>query len=242
VQQRTASVTPRIVTWTLLVLLALGRGARGDTRAEREAIRSAVTAERYADALELVDRATTRLFHGRARRTLPRLAELAQWRALIASGRDEPEAAVAWFRAALTFDPAWSLDEALASPGRLRLVREARRPPAASGWLRVISDRGARLQLDGDPARMIAGPRAVAVGHHRVVISRPGHISHAELVEIAADRTTRIIVALDREPVLEPELPGHEPVAERRWYQRWYVWTGLGMIAGVAMTRMFATP
>lgn len=211
---------------TGLLFLALAGGAHADPLREREAIRTAVTAERYDDALMLVERATARLLR-RDPNALPILAELAQWRALIAGGQDDPDLAVSWFRTAFTLDPAWTLDEALASPTSLRLIREARRPPEATGWLRVVAEPGTRLQIDREPPRVLAGRARLPVGNHRVVITPPGELSHAQLVEITEDHTTRLVV---RGPASPPSAPR----------SHWYVWLGAGLVAGSAATWLLA--
>lgn len=168
--------------------------------ADVDAIRDAYTGAKFAEALELVEDNEARLLQNVGGDPMPALAELAQWRALIALGQDDKDEAVAWFRAALRFNPAWTLDRALAAPKVARLVKKARKEATETGKLRIDAEpAAATVQIDGGKPRPASEKQALPVGHHLVTITAEGRTSYAELVEIAPGQTAKLSITLDKE-------------------------------------------
>jgi len=131
---------------------------------------------------------------------MPALAALAQWRGLIAVGMDDKQEAIAWFRAALRFNPAWSLDSALAAPKVARLIKKARKEATETGKLRIDAEPStATVQIDGGKAQPADERQTLPIGHHLVTITAEGRTSYAEVVEILPGKTTPIAISLDKE-------------------------------------------
>lgn len=170
--------------------------------ADVDAIRDAYTRAKFEEALKLVEDNEARILQRPGGDPMPALAELSQWRALIAVGRDDKEEAIAWFRAALRFNPAWTLDSALAAPKVARLVKKARREAAETGKLRIDAEPDtATVQIDGGKAQL-TGPSerlTLPIGHHLVTITAEGRTSYSEIVEILPGKTTPIAISLEKE-------------------------------------------
>jgi hypothetical protein len=163
-------------------------------------IRDAYTEARFARALELVEENQARILRSASADPLPALAQLAQWRALIAVGRDDKAGAEAWFRTALRLNPAWTLDATLASPKVARIVARARREAAERGELLVeTTPAGAAVQINGGKRRPRGSRIELPIGWHLVTVTAPGRASHAELVEVRARESARVAVSLAQE-------------------------------------------
>lgn len=168
--------------------------------ADADAIRDAYNNAKFDEALRLIEDNETRLLQHAGGDPMPALAELSQWRGLIAVGQDNKDEAVAWFRAALRFNPAWTMDSALAGPKVARLIKKARQEATETGKLRIDAQpTTATVQVDGGKPQPISDRLALPIGHHLVTITAEGRTSYAELVEIAAGKTTKISIALDKE-------------------------------------------
>lgn len=168
--------------------------------ADVDAIREAYTDAKFAAALELVEENEARILQNPGGDPMPALAELSQWRGLVAVGEDDPEEAIAWFRAALRFNPAWTIASALAGPKVARLIKKARREATETGRLRVDAEpAGATVQIDGGKPRPAGERQTLPIGHHLVTITAEGRASYAEIVEILPGKTTTIPIALDQE-------------------------------------------
>jgi hypothetical protein len=166
-----------------------------------DAIREAYNDGDYDRALELIEENQSRILGAVAGGDpLPALSVLCQWRAMLAYDEEKRSSAVGWFRAATRFNPAWSLEDALAAPKVERLVRKARKEVDETGRLRVDADvEGAMMEIDGGEARSADDKIELPIGHHVVVVRAGGFRPHAELVEIEEDRTAKIEVILDYE-------------------------------------------
>jgi len=166
-----------------------------------EAIRTAYTNLEFDAALKLIDDNETRIlqFAGGGD-PLPALTELSMWRGLIATSQDKADEAIEYFRAALRFNPAWSLDRKLAAPSVNRLVKKARKTTNAVGKLRVeVEPETAKVQIDGGKPQPLGEKQTLDAGYHLVVVSAEGRATYAELVEIENGRTTKLPVTLDPE-------------------------------------------
>jgi len=180
--------------------LAAALDGRNLQIADLDAIRDAYTNAKFDQALKLVEDDEARILQHAGGDPMPALAELSQWRGLIAVGRDDKDDAIAWFRAALRFNPAWTLDSALAGPKVARLVKKARKEAAESGKLRISAEPAtATVQIDGGKPQPIDDKLALPAGYHLVTITAEGRTSYAELVEIAADKIAKVAISLDKE-------------------------------------------
>lgn len=166
-----------------------------------DAIKDAFAKADYGVAQELIDADEKRILQNIASGDpTPALAELYQWRGLIAVREEDPDTAVEHFRAALRFNPAWTLDKKLAQPAVNRLVKKAKKPISETGRLRVEADQdGAMVEIDGGKAQPADGKLALTAGIHLVVVSAKGHSPYADLVEVEADQLVKLPISLDPE-------------------------------------------
>ena len=180
--------------------LAATLEGRNSQIADVDAIRDAYTNARFEQALQLIEDNEARILQHAGGDPMPALAELSQWRGLIAVGQDDKDEAIAWFRAALRFNPAWTLDSSLAGPKVARLIKKARQEATETGKLRVDAEPAtATVQVDGGKPQPIGERLSLPSGHHLVTITAEGRTSYAELVEIAAGKTTKVAISLDKE-------------------------------------------
>ncbi|HEY5944624.1 MAG TPA: PEGA domain-containing protein [Kofleriaceae bacterium] len=173
--------------------------------ADVDAIKEAYASSDYELALKIIDTDEQRILGDAVSGDPIRaLAELSQWRGIIAAALDQQDEALGWFRAAYRFNPAWVIDKKLASPRVRSLVKRAKREPDETGTLRVNTDpEDARVSIDGGEAREPGDKIALPVGKHLVMISATKRKPYAELVEIAKDETYRIDINLDNESTLD---------------------------------------
>jgi hypothetical protein len=180
--------------------LAAALDGRNLQIADADAIRDAYKSAKFEEALRLVDDNEARILQRTGGDPLPALAELSQWRGLIAVGQDDKEQAVAWFRAALRFNPAWTLDTALAGPKVARLIQKARKEATETGKLRITAEpAAATVAIDGDKPQPADEKLTLPAGHHLVTITAEGRTSYSELVEIVPGKTAKVAIALDKE-------------------------------------------
>jgi hypothetical protein len=188
----------------LLLEIPDGLAATLDGRAlqiaDVDAIREAYTDAKFDRALELVEENEARILLNAGGDPMPALAELSQWRGLIAVGRDDTPEAIAWFRAALRFNPAWTPESALAGPKVARLIKKARKEAAETGQLRIDAQpAAATVQIDGGKPRPAGEKQTLPIGHHLVTIAAEGRTGYAELVEISPGRTAKLAISLEPE-------------------------------------------
>lgn len=174
--------------------------------AEIEEIREAYAKFEYAAALKIIQANEERMLaNAGSGDMIPALAQLCEWRGLIAAAQEQPDEAIRQFRAAQSLNPAWQVDPKLgASPTIRKLVKKSKRPEDTLGKLRVESPtEGAVVTIDG--AKSIpAGERVeLPVGPHLVVLSAPGFSTYAELVEVKEGEPVRFEIELDKETKAE---------------------------------------
>ena len=180
--------------------LAAALDGRNVQIADLDAIRDAYTNAKFAEALRLVEDNELRILQNVGGDPMPALAELSQWRGLIAVGRDEKDEAIAWFRAALRFNPAWTLDSALAGPRVARLVKKAAKEATETGKLRIDAEPAtATVQIDGGKPQPAGERLVLPAGHHLVTITAEGRTSYSELVEVTPDKTAKLAISLEKE-------------------------------------------
>jgi hypothetical protein len=167
-----------------------------------EAIKTAYTNFEYDAALKLIDDNESRILENAVSGDpLPALTELCQWRGLIAVGKEKPDEAVRWFAAAMRFNPAWTIDKKFAAGSVNKLIKRAKRDVEETGKLRIDADPdGAMVQIDGGKKQPITSEKIpLPVGHHLVVVSAEGRKSSADLVEVEANKVTKLPLHLEAE-------------------------------------------
>jgi hypothetical protein len=173
--------------------------------ADIDAIKEAFFNTDYATALKIIESDEKRVLGGAAGGDpVPALAELSQWRGLIAAGLGDQDEAVRQFRAAYRLNPAWAPDKKLASPRVRALVKQAHKDPSDTGVLRVDADPSeAMISIDGGEIREARGKITLPVGVHLVMVTAAKRKPYAELVEIATDAPYKLTIALDKESTLD---------------------------------------
>lgn len=173
--------------------------------ADVDAIKEAYASSDYETALKIIDTDEQRILGEAVNRDpIPALAELSQWRGIIAAAINQQDEAERWFRAAYRFNPAWVIDKKLASPRVRSLVKRAKREPEETGTLRVYTDpEDARISINGGEGRPAGEKVTLPIGKHLVMVTASKRKPYAELVEIAQDETYRIDINLDSESTLD---------------------------------------
>lgn len=177
---------------------------RNGLLADIEAIKEAYASSDYEAALTMIDEEEKRILGDAiSRDPSPALAELSQWRGIIASALDQQDEAMRWFRAAYRFNPAWTIDKKLASPRVRSIIKRAQREVKETGTLRISTDpEEAQVSIDGGSSRPANDKFTLPVGTHLVMITADKRKPYAELIDVT-DKTYRIDLALDPETTLD---------------------------------------
>lgn len=133
---------------------------------------------------------------------VPALAELSQWRGLIATlDEGDTEEAVSWFRAAVRFNPMWEPRGKFASaPSIKKLFQEAKKDPSENGKLRVdATPSDARVRIDGKENHASGEKIELPIGVHLVVVSAPDRSPYATLAHVKQGATVKLPVELAKE-------------------------------------------
>jgi hypothetical protein len=173
--------------------------------ADVDAIKEAYANADYEIALKLIQDDEDRILSDAVTRDpIPALSELSQWRGIIAAALNQQDEAIAWFRAAARFNPAWTIDKKLASPRVRALVKRAKREPTQTGKLRIeVDPDDAQIAINGGTPGPLRGGVELSVGKHLVVITAPKRKPYAELVDIEEAEVVRIAISLDNESKLD---------------------------------------
>lgn len=173
--------------------------------ADLDAIKEAYASEEYDTALELIQADEDRILDEAINRDpIPALAELSEWRGIIAAAINDRDEALRWFRAAYRFNPAWNVDMKVASPRVRSMVRKAKREPKETGYLKVYTDPDdATVRVDGGEAHTSGDKVELPIGMHLVMITAPKRRPYAELVDISENDPVRIDINLDRESTVD---------------------------------------
>lgn len=167
-----------------------------------DAVKDAWASFDYDGALELIDEQEGNVLDGAVvGDPAMALAELTQWRGLIASAQHEDELAMVWFQAAYRLNPGLTIDKRYASPRVRQLVKRARREATdETGGLAIeVDPEEASVSVDGGEARPIKKKLRLEPGVHLVMITADGRAPYAELVWIRAGETERLEIALEDE-------------------------------------------
>ena len=169
--------------------------------ADLDAIKDAYANQDFDTALAIIEEDEERILRASAAGDpLPALAELAEWRGLIAAQKNNEDEAIGWFRTAHRFNPARQIDKKLASPTVRKLMKKARREPDEVGWLKVQAEpETAEVRIDGGKAQPASGKIELPVGVHLVVITAEGHTTYPEMIEIRESKTEVMPIALETE-------------------------------------------
>lgn len=173
--------------------------------ADLDAIREAYGSADYETALKIIDTDEGRILgEAMSRDPIPALAELSQWRGIIAAALGQQEDAVRWFRAMYRFNPAWVIDKKLASPRVRSMVTKAKREPDETGTLKINCDPDdASILIDGAEKHQAGEKIKLPTGLHLVMITADKRRPYAELVEIQDGDPYRIDISLDKESTLD---------------------------------------
>jgi hypothetical protein len=167
--------------------------------AEIDAIRESYAKLEYDTALKIITANEERILGAAGSGDMiPALAQLFEWRGMIAAAQEDNREAIRHFRAAFTINPAWQPDRKLgASPTIRRLVKKAKRPIDEMGKLRVESPTpGAMLTVNGGKPVPAGEKLEVAVGVHLIVVTADGFNTYAELVDVEEDEFERFEIEL----------------------------------------------
>jgi len=173
--------------------------------ADVDAIREAYGAADFELALKIIDTDEQRILgEAVSRDPIPALAELSQWRGIIAAALNQQDEALRCFRATYRLNPAWAIDKKLASPRIRTLVKKAKREVTELGMLRVNADPDeAQISINGGAAKPAGDKISLPVGKHLVMVTAPKRKPYAELVEISETEPVRIDISLDSESTLD---------------------------------------
>ncbi|MDQ3338653.1 MAG: PEGA domain-containing protein [Myxococcota bacterium] len=170
--------------------------------AEIDAIREAYAKLEYDAALEIITANEERILGAAGSGDMiPALAQLFEWRGMIAAAQENNDEAIRQFRAAMWLNPAWQPDRKLgASPTIRKLVKKAKRPIDEVGKLRVESPTpGAMLTVDGGKPVAAGEKLDIAVGVHLIVVTAEGFNTYAELVDVEENEFERFEIELVKE-------------------------------------------
>ena len=170
--------------------------------AEIETIREAYAKFEYDAALKIIQANEERILGAAGSGDMiPALAQLCEWRGLIAAAQENADEAIRQFRAAAWLNPAWQPDAKLgASPTIRKLVKKSRRAMDEVGRVRIESPTpGAMLTIDGTKAVPAGEKIELPTGVHLIQLTAEGHNSYAELIDIKTDKYERFEVELEKE-------------------------------------------
>jgi len=166
-------------------------------------IRGAIDDSDFKEAKKLIDADEKRVLASvGAGDPVPALAELSQWRGLVATlDEGNTEEAVSWFRAAVRFNPMWEPSGRFASaPSIKKLFQEAKKDPSENGKLRVdATPSDARVRIDGKENHASGEKIELPIGVHLVVVSAADRSPVAMLAHVKQGATVKLPVELAKE-------------------------------------------
>jgi len=170
-----------------------------------DAIRDAFLAGDYELAIKLVDNDQDRIFgEAVSGDPIPAVAELAQWRGIIAAQLKKEDEAMNWFRLARRLNPAFEVDTKAATARVRAMVKKAKHDPDETGTIRVSAEPAdAKVTIDGGDTHTAGEKIELPVGMHLVVVSANGRKPYAELAELSTSEPYKIQIALDKETTLD---------------------------------------
>lgn len=168
---------------------------------DADAIRDAYNNGDYPTALKIIDEDEDRILRAAAAGDpLPALAELSEWRGLIAFQKNNEDEATEWFRTSYRFNSARQIDKRVASPAVRKLIKKAHRETDEVGQLLVKSEPDTALaQIDGGKPQPTTQKIELKTGTHLVTVTADGRTSYSEMISIEADKTTSMPISLEKE-------------------------------------------
>lgn len=170
--------------------------------AEIDAIREAYAKLEYTAALKIIQANEERILGNAGKGDIfPALAQLCEWRGLIAAAQEDDDEAIRQFRAAAWLNPAWQIDRKLGASAAIRkLVKKSKRSVDEVGKLRVESPNpGAMVTIDGGKPEPAGAKIELPVGIHLISITAEGFNTYAEFVPIKEGETERFEIELEKE-------------------------------------------
>jgi len=166
-----------------------------------DSIKEAYANQDFDTALKIIEEDEGRILRAAAAGDpLPALAELAEWRGLIAAQKNNEDEAVDWFRTSYRFNSARQVDKRLARPAVRKLMKKARRETDAMGKLLVKADPDtAMVQIDGEKPQATGTKIDVPAGTHLVTITAEGRTSYSEMIDIKEGKTEAMPISLEAE-------------------------------------------
>jgi hypothetical protein len=173
--------------------------------ADLDALKDAYASGDFASALKIIESDEARIVAQAANGDpIPALAQLAEWRGIIAAALNEKDEALRQFRFAYRLNPAWLPDKHVVKPNVRAIIKKAHREPTETGFLHVDADPdGAKVQVDGGEQKDAREKIELPIGLHLVLVTAPSRASYAELVDIEAGQPFRMPIALDKESKLD---------------------------------------
>jgi hypothetical protein len=164
-------------------------------------IKEAYTNGDYTAAKRAIDADEKRILEQAANGDpVPALAQLAQWRGMIAASTGDHEEALRQFRCAYRLNPAWAPDKRLVSPRMRPLIKRAHVEPSETAVLRLeVDPDDAKVAIDGGEAKAVRARVPLTVGLHLVQIIAPDRAAYSELVDVDPAHPPHIEIALDKE-------------------------------------------
>jgi hypothetical protein len=182
--------------------LAAALDGRNVLLADLDKIKDAYGRFDPGSALKLIDADEKRILDSvAAGDPVPALAQLSEWRGLIAAQNNQDDEAVRWFRAAYRLNPSWVPEPGLRNSPQVKpLVERAREEATVKGKLRIAADpQDATFVIDGKDKYSGGDKIELPIGIHLVVLSAKGRAPYAELVEINAGKIKKLEISLDKE-------------------------------------------
>lgn len=166
---------------------------RNTLPADLESIKNAYASADYDTALKIIDEDEKRILeHGTSDVPIS-LSLLEGWRGIIAAHQNKEDDALRYFRAAVRFNPAWTIDKKLPSPQVRSIIINAHREASETGTLRTtIEPEHAVVTIDGNEQKAAGDRIKLPVGFHLVQISADGMKTLAEIVDIVDGKTEKI--------------------------------------------------
>ncbi len=173
--------------------------------ADLDALKEAYGSGDFTNGLKIIESDEGRILEQAANGDpIPALAQLAEWRGILAAALNEKDEALRQFRFAYRLNPAWLPDKHVVKPNVRAIIKKAHREPTETGFLRVDADPDdAKVQIDGGEAKNARDKIELPIGLHLVQVTAPSRATYAELVDIEQGRAYRMPIALDKESKLD---------------------------------------
>ena len=158
-----------------------------------ESIKNAYASADYDTALKIIDEDEKRMLEHGGGDVPISLSLLEGWRGMIAGAQNKDDDALRYFRAAVRFNPAWSIDKKLPSPRVRSIILSAHREVSETGTLRTtIEPEHATVTIDGNEQKNAGERIKLPVGFHLVQISADGKKTFAEIIDIVDGKGEKI--------------------------------------------------